>query len=80
MTPVRTKLARARTRLEAVQRWGADPVRSDRQREIARDRARSCRELVARRQKAVDEEEGERQKLLKGDPDSRCMFLGFNRA
>lgn len=74
--PIRTKLAVARTKLDAVERWGADPARSDRQRRVARNLARSCRVAIEARQKAVDLEERERQKLLKGDPDCRCMFLG----
>ena len=74
--PIRAKLARARTKLEAVQRWGAEPARTDRQREIARGLARTCTAIISQREIAVDYEEGERQKLLKGDPDSRCMFLG----
>jgi hypothetical protein len=72
--PIRAKLARARTKLDAVQQWGADPARSDRQRETARRLARSCNALISQREQAVDYEEAERQKLLKG-ADSRCMFL-----
>jgi hypothetical protein len=74
--PVREKLARARTKLEAVERWGAAPIRTDRQRRLALTLAQSCRTAIDRRQEAVDDEEVERQKLLRGDPDSRCMFLG----
>jgi hypothetical protein len=74
--PIRAKLARARTKLDAVERWGADPARSDRQRRVARNLARTCRAAIEARQQAVDLEECERQKLLKGEPDCRSMFLG----
>ena len=73
--PIRTKLARARVKLDAAERRNADPARSDRQRRRARSLARSWRAVFDARQKAVDLEECERQKLLKGDPSSRCMFL-----
>ena len=74
--PIRTKLARASIKLDAAERCGADLARSDRQRLRAQNLARSWRTVFDARQKAVDLEECERQKLLKGDPDSRCMFLG----
>ena len=73
--PIQAKLARARTKLEAVERWGADPARSERQRRRASSLARSCRAIVQQREDAVLFELGERLKLLRGDRNSRCMFL-----
>lgn len=74
--PIRTKLARARIKLDAAeQQRDGDAVRPEAQRRGTPRRLRSWRALLDLRQKAADREEGERQKLLKGDPDSRCMFL-----
>jgi len=71
--PIRTKLARARITLDAAEQRDRDAARPPAQRRSERLRAR--RALVDGRQKAVDHEESERQKLLRGDPQSRCMFL-----
>ena len=61
--PIRTKLARARIKLDAAE--GRDTGK----------RLHSWRLVLDARQRAADLEECERQKLLKGDPSSRCMFL-----
>lgn len=73
--PIRTKLARARIKLDAAERRDGDPVGSQPQRRRTRNLVRSWRVLLDGRQQAADREEGERQKLLRGDPESRCMFL-----
>ena len=73
--PIRTKLARARVKLDAAEGRDGESPRADSRRSRRRNLVRSWRALLDGRQKAADREEGERQKLLKGDPESRCMFL-----